>query len=347
MSSSFCDGLSVSYPPSYNGVKDTRSNCSTQSTGGSTELPSLESYYMPSPTQGAQINRQSQSQQNSSSTLLAAAINPAISTYPNPHQHLYSHSSGSSQGMLATPPSTTYEGEDLDHYSYHGSPASGAQPHAPSSGHPSTSSPRGWSPLEAPQMGFQQQFIRSPEPVLTYNFRCTCPPILHEQASSPHQNQSFTSASLDTDAMAHQEAPTAIAGLGDPDPVATSEAESPLLKQEVRDRSHSVGENPRRSSRTAQQNGEGGGKVDEPYAQLIHRAFMSRDRRSMTLQEIYQWFRENTEKGKGDNKGWMNSIRHNLSMNLVSLIYSCLPTCLHFPLRGMYRSSIYESAIFV
>lgn len=60
-----------------------------------------------------------------------------------------------------------------------------------------------------------------------------------------------------------------------------------------------------------------GGKNDEPYAQLIYRAFMSRPNKSMTLQEIYQWFRENTDKAKSAGKGWQNSIRHNLSMNGV------------------------------
>lgn len=60
-----------------------------------------------------------------------------------------------------------------------------------------------------------------------------------------------------------------------------------------------------------------GTKVDEPYAQLIYRAFMSRPNKSMTLQEIYTWFRENTDKAKAEGKGWQNSIRHNLSMNGV------------------------------
>ncbi|KAH7155658.1 hypothetical protein B0J13DRAFT_231619 [Dactylonectria estremocensis] len=56
-------------------------------------------------------------------------------------------------------------------------------------------------------------------------------------------------------------------------------------------------------------------KGEEPYAQLIYRAFKSRPNYSMTLQEIYSWFRENTDKAKSQNKGWQNSIRHNLSMN--------------------------------
>ncbi|KAE9368566.1 hypothetical protein N431DRAFT_443992 [Stipitochalara longipes BDJ] len=55
--------------------------------------------------------------------------------------------------------------------------------------------------------------------------------------------------------------------------------------------------------------------IDEPYAKLIYRALMSKPNHSMVLQEIYQWFRDNTVKGSSDTKGWMNSIRHNLSMN--------------------------------
>ncbi|KAK3382153.1 hypothetical protein B0T24DRAFT_1887 [Lasiosphaeria ovina] len=60
-----------------------------------------------------------------------------------------------------------------------------------------------------------------------------------------------------------------------------------------------------------------GNKNEEPYAKLIYRAFMSTPRHALTLQEIYQWFRDNTDKGKKDGKGWQNSIRHNLSMNLA------------------------------
>ncbi|KAK2599927.1 hypothetical protein QQS21_005311 [Conoideocrella luteorostrata] len=56
-------------------------------------------------------------------------------------------------------------------------------------------------------------------------------------------------------------------------------------------------------------------KFDEPYAKLIYRAFMDRAGHAMTLQEIYQWFRENTAKAVAGTGGWQNSIRHNLSMN--------------------------------
>ncbi|KKF96480.1 Forkhead box protein K2 [Ceratocystis platani] len=60
---------------------------------------------------------------------------------------------------------------------------------------------------------------------------------------------------------------------------------------------------------------DGPEKVEEPYAQLIYRAFMSVADHALTLQEIYQWFRENTDKPRSGGKGWQNSIRHNLSMN--------------------------------
>ncbi|KAH0489186.1 hypothetical protein TgHK011_009627 [Trichoderma gracile] len=56
-------------------------------------------------------------------------------------------------------------------------------------------------------------------------------------------------------------------------------------------------------------------KTDEPYAKLIYRALMSRPDYTMTLQELYQWFRDNTTKAKNEKGGWQNSIRHNLSMN--------------------------------
>ncbi|KAL3425392.1 fork head domain-containing protein [Phlyctema vagabunda] len=54
---------------------------------------------------------------------------------------------------------------------------------------------------------------------------------------------------------------------------------------------------------------------EEPYAKLIHKALMSTETHSMVLQDIYAWFRQNTNKGNSESKGWMNSIRHNLSMN--------------------------------
>ncbi|GKT64231.1 forkhead domain-containing protein [Colletotrichum tofieldiae] len=55
---------------------------------------------------------------------------------------------------------------------------------------------------------------------------------------------------------------------------------------------------------------------EEPYAKLIHKALKDAPGHSMTLQELYQWFKDNTDKTrKTEGTGWQNSIRHNLSMN--------------------------------
>jgi hypothetical protein len=62
-----------------------------------------------------------------------------------------------------------------------------------------------------------------------------------------------------------------------------------------------------------------GRNSDEPYAKLIFKALLSAPNHSMVLREIYQWFMDNTEKGSASTSGWRNSIRHNLSMNAVSL----------------------------
>ena len=61
-------------------------------------------------------------------------------------------------------------------------------------------------------------------------------------------------------------------------------------------------------------------KAELPYAKLIHKALMEAPNHAMSLQDIYKWFIENTDKGQSTGSGWRNSIRHNLSMNQVCLI---------------------------
>lgn len=58
-------------------------------------------------------------------------------------------------------------------------------------------------------------------------------------------------------------------------------------------------------------------KAELPYAKLIHKALMEAPNHAMSLQDIYKWFLDNTEKGNSIGSGWRNSIRHNLSMNQV------------------------------
>ncbi|KAF1981945.1 hypothetical protein K402DRAFT_425018 [Aulographum hederae CBS 113979] len=58
------------------------------------------------------------------------------------------------------------------------------------------------------------------------------------------------------------------------------------------------------------------GDKEEPYAKLIFRCLLGAEEHTMVLRDIYDWFRQNTDKGRDkDAKGWQNSIRHNLSMN--------------------------------
>lgn len=74
---------------------------------------------------------------------------------------------------------------------------------------------------------------------------------------------------------------------------------------------------------------------DEPYAKLIHCALMAAPRHSMSLQEIYHWFRQYTNKGVLGTRGWMNSIRHNLSMNQVCLVVDVLTLSMTLTTPGL------------
>ena len=55
-----------------------------------------------------------------------------------------------------------------------------------------------------------------------------------------------------------------------------------------------------------------------PYATLIFYALLDAPEHRMVLKDIYEWFERNTDKARDpNNRGWQNSIRHNLSMNGV------------------------------
>jgi len=59
---------------------------------------------------------------------------------------------------------------------------------------------------------------------------------------------------------------------------------------------------------------------DKPYARLIYEALRQAPGHRMMLQEIYDWFRQNTTKPQeSGTNGWQNSVRHNLSMNKVRM----------------------------
>jgi hypothetical protein len=63
------------------------------------------------------------------------------------------------------------------------------------------------------------------------------------------------------------------------------------------------------------------GEKHEPYAKSLFRCLRDAPNHTMVLREIYDWFKTNTARGKDPHeKGWQNSIRHNLSMNKVRLL---------------------------
>ncbi|OTB17363.1 hypothetical protein K445DRAFT_310746 [Daldinia sp. EC12] len=278
-------GLPVNYLPSCNAATNRRQSCATQATGNLTDPPSVDSFYIPSPaSQVTEVAHPAQSQP-SSAALFPMTINTSIPAYQNSQ---ICSASSSPQGIWPTPPSTTCE-EEFENYSYQGSPMSASrstQPILPCSGHSSSASPRSWSPQEAHHISIHQTFFNEPDSTMPQ------PEVL-------------------SNAHGHLES----------SPAAVVQTESPQAEQELEAsyNSYSQDGTSHEPDEGLREDEQGSEKVDGPYAQLIHRAFMSRRTRAMTLQEIYQWFRENTNKEKTDkgNKGngWQNSIRHNLSMN--------------------------------
>lgn len=74
--------------------------------------------------------------------------------------------------------------------------------------------------------------------------------------------------------------------------------------------------------------------AEPPYSKLIFDALMSTQEKMMPLQEIYAWFEKNTSRGKDKNKGWQNSIRHNLSMNAVRALLDLLRESMLYDLHS-------------
>jgi forkhead transcription factor HCM1 len=58
-----------------------------------------------------------------------------------------------------------------------------------------------------------------------------------------------------------------------------------------------------------------GTKPNHSYATLIAMAIVRSPQRRLTLSQIYKWISDTYSYYQGDNTGWQNSIRHNLSLN--------------------------------
>jgi len=65
---------------------------------------------------------------------------------------------------------------------------------------------------------------------------------------------------------------------------------------------------------------------DPCYAELLRQALMEKkDDHTMLLKDLYEWVRTHSSKAQDpSNKGWQNSVRHNLSMNAVRNFLKCL-----------------------
>jgi hypothetical protein len=65
---------------------------------------------------------------------------------------------------------------------------------------------------------------------------------------------------------------------------------------------------------------EGGEIVEQSYAKVLFECLLKAEDHTRSLKEIYDWVERKTSKAKDPtSKGWMNSVRHNLSMNAVSI----------------------------
>lgn len=86
---------------------------------------------------------------------------------------------------------------------------------------------------------------------------------------------------------------------------------------------------------------------NRPYAQLIHEALMSKADKQMVLNEIYDYFRQRWPKFRSSKgKGWMNSIRHNLSMNGVCFHSNGIPFQIaDFCFRPLRRLSVRKETL--
>lgn len=61
--------------------------------------------------------------------------------------------------------------------------------------------------------------------------------------------------------------------------------------------------------------------ADPCYAQLLHKCLKEAPQHTLSLRELYDWVSQHSQKAKDpNNRGWQNSVRHNLSMNAVRTI---------------------------
>ncbi|KAF4461472.1 forkhead box o4 [Fusarium albosuccineum] len=280
------------------------------------------------------------------------SVGSTLSQQPQHHQPQRSHPTHNPAGFAHMSSSLHYPPrshqfwpspppgpDDNDNYSYNSSPTCGSAP--TTCYNPSPVSPRTWSspdfPLPQASDSLHHQNQQDPfknlricTPTSTEGFPVRGPQVLTPFTASMNHNLDG-----EVDGLPHTRSPATIpsssAGvLSSTNSPREPRLDTPAYMAATKDDSL-VGEPETRASldrqsETGELQGSGAGaKPEEPYAQLIYRALMSAPGHAMTLQEIYQWFRENTDKDAKCDKtakkvgknaeGWQNSIRHNLSMN--------------------------------
>lgn len=240
-------------------------------------------------------------------------------------------SRGETPSALGSPWSVP-ECEDMEGYSYQGSPlgavpykqgspvawSSPAQNASPSPWSSPAQGPNSPSPWSSPAQvfrqvdeGFQQQ-----------NFQQNvCSPVsgpvqmqngMYAQTSHP-----FTQDAGPTSPGIPISAPTS-------NPATSAPAQAPVKLEDNSSASEAVDR-------------DDGDIRHQPYSKQLVQALLSHPRRAMTVQQIYKWFEENTD--RHESSGWQNSIRHNLSLNKVR---TPIPTA-----RSYTRYKIWRRLTFV
>ncbi|KAK4504499.1 hypothetical protein PRZ48_005415 [Zasmidium cellare] len=75
--------------------------------------------------------------------------------------------------------------------------------------------------------------------------------------------------------------------------------------------------------------------ADPCYAQLLYQCLKEAPDHTLSLRELYEWVQQHSQKAKDPkNRGWQNSVRHNLSMNAAfqRVAHSAINT--HLPKKG-------------
>ncbi|KAI0096926.1 hypothetical protein GGR51DRAFT_566912 [Nemania sp. FL0031] len=233
--------------------------------------------------------------------------------------------------FLTPPPSVSYKPEETDSLIQLESPSfspAGAQSNEYYSLSTAITSPTGWHVSEAQQLNPPQFSWEASDNMQRRNMAAHAPPytdqLPRQMPTSSYGGSSFhLQPSMDSESVAPINDTTGASHLTEKSPGLSIHEASPQMGGDIGDPFQFEDEDVQAASVSTGQSEGADGKTSIPYAQLLRRAFLSAPEYKMKLQQIYQWFRENTDKANSDSKGWQNSIRHNLSMNAAFTKCDC------------------------